>query len=41
MTEIKDYLKETITNSWGWEEKVSLKRKLRIDGEKKKYEQKQ
>lgn len=34
-TEIRDYLKETITNSWGWKEKVSLRRKLKIDREKK------
>lgn len=35
LTEIRDYLKETIINSWGWKEKVSLKRKLKIDRKKK------
>lgn len=41
LTEIRAYLKETITNSWGWKEKVSLRRKLKIDRKRKKYEQKQ
>lgn len=36
LTEIRAYLKETITNSWGWKEKVSLTRKLKIDRKRKK-----